>query len=54
MKKHEFNIKTSLNTKVVLLTHYGFNIELSTIFELYVKSTLSNTGTSVDSTVTRR
>ena len=26
--------------EVVLLTHFGFNIEISTIFEFYVKSTL--------------
>jgi len=48
--------------EVVLLTHYGFNIEISKMFEF--KSTLfvlynlkiqrlSNTGTCVDSTVTR-
>jgi len=48
---------------VVLLTHYGFNIEISKMFEF--KSTLfvlfynlkiqrlSNTGTRVDSTATR-
>lgn len=36
--QHQNNVKHQL-VEVVLLTYYGFNIEISTIFNLYVKPT---------------
>jgi len=35
MEKHEFNLKTTLNTKVVLLTHYGFNRNINNFWVVH-------------------